>query len=187
MEKANTDVPSGPYDDGKITVNKYVMTGKKETKVKDTFYFALFTDKELTKVFSDADVQALELDNESQGSVTFENLPYGTYYLAETNEDGIPVDSDFDYTVAIDKSRVTLTADDHEAVVKVTNKKTPDTDTETETESETESETTPTKKTTNTPKTGDDTNIAFYLTLMMMAALVGTGYGVRRRKKKEQK
>ena len=76
-------------------------------------------------------------------------------------------------------------ADDHEAVVKVTNKKTPDT--ETETESETESETTPTKKTTNTPKTGDDTNIAFYLTLMMMAALVGTGYGVRRRKKKEQR
>ena len=72
-------------------------------------------------------------------------------------------------------------ADDHEAVVKVTNKKTPDTETETE------SETTPTKKTTNTPKTGDDTNIAFYLTLMMMAALVGTGYGVRRRKKKEQK
>ena len=181
----NTDVPSGPYDDGKITVNKYVMTGKKETKVKDTFYFALFTDKELTKVFSDAGIQELELDNESQGSVTFENLPYGTYYLAETDEDGMPVDSDFDYTVAIDKSQVTLTADDHEAVVKVTNKKTPDT--ETETESETESETTPTKKTTNTPKTGDDTNIAFYLTLMMMAALVGTGYGVRRRKKKEQK
>ena len=181
----NTDVPSGPYDDGKITVNKYVMTGKKETKVKDTFYFALFTDKELTKVFSDAGIQELELDNESQGSVTFENLPYGTYYLAETDEDGMPVDSDFDYTVAIDKSQVTLTADDHEAVVKVTNKKTPDT--ETETESETESETTPTKKTTNTPKTGDDTNIAFYLTLMMMAALVGTGYGIRRRKKKEQK
>lgn len=84
-----------------------------------------------------------------------------------------------------DNGMICLIADDHEAVVKVTNKKTPDT--ETETESETESETTPTKKTTNTPKTGDDTNIAFYLTLMMMAALVGTGYGVRRRKKKEQK
>ena len=49
----------------------------------------------------------------------------------------MPVDSDFDYTVAIDKSQVTLTADDHEAVVKVTNKKTPDTETETESETET--------------------------------------------------
>lgn len=46
-----------------------------------------------------------------------------------------------------DNGMICLIADDHEAVVKVTNKKTPDTETETETE--TESETTPTKKTTN--------------------------------------
>ena len=67
-------------------------------------------------------------------------------------------------------------------------------DTEPVTEPTTTPTTTPTTNpptntttTKTTPKTGDDTNIAFYLTLMMMAALVGTGYGVRRRKKKEQK
>ena len=67
--------------------------------------------------------------------------------------------------------------------------KEPDTEPVTQPTTSTTNRTTTTKTTTTTttPKTGDDTNIAFYLTLMMMAALVGTGYGVRRRKKKEQR
>ena len=41
----------------------------------------------------------------------------------------------------------------------------------------------PADKTTKAPKTGDNTNIWLYVTLMMLSALTGSGYAVRRRRK----
>ena len=137
-----------------------------------------------------ADIQKLELNDESSGTVVFDRLPYGEYYLAETDEDGVPVDSDFGYTVTLDASYCKISSDSTAVERTITNSKAKEPDTEPVTQpttSTTNRTTTTTTTTTTTPKTGDDTNIAFYLTLMMMAALVGTGYGVRRRKKKEQR
>ena len=136
-----------------------------------------------------ADIQKLELNDESSGTVVFDRLPYGEYYLAETDEDGVPVDSDFGYTVTLDASYCKISSDSTAVERTITNSKAkePDTEPVTQPTTSTTNRTTTTTTTTTTPKTGDDTNIAFYLTLMMMAALVGTGYGVRRRKKKEQR
>ncbi|MBD9014182.1 MAG: LPXTG cell wall anchor domain-containing protein, partial [Lachnospiraceae bacterium] len=189
----NGNLPENPYNDGKITVNKQVLIGTEPGNVTDTFYFALFTDAAHT-VLASADIQKLELNDESSGTVVFDRLPYGEYYLAETDEDGMPVDSDFGYTVTLDASYCKISSDSTAVERTITNSKKKEPDTEPVTEPTTTPTTTPTTNpptntttTKTTPKTGDDTNIAFYLTLMMMAALVGTGYGVRRRKKKEQK
>ena len=189
----NPDIPDAPYQDGKITVNKQVLIGTEPGNVTDTFYFALFTDAAHT-MLANADIKKLELNDASSGTVVFDKLAYGEYYLAETDEDGIPVGSDFDYTVTLDASYCKISADSTAVERTITNSKKKEPDTEPVTEPTTTPTTTPTTNpptntttTKTTPKTGDDTNIAFYLTLMMMAALVGTGYGVRRRKKKEQK
>ena len=184
----NGNLPENPYNDGKITVNKQVLIGSEPGNVTDTFYFALFTDAAHT-IMASADIQKLELNDESSGTVVFDRLPYGEYYLAETDEDGVPVDSDFGYTVTLDASYCKISADSTAVERTITNSKTkePDTEPVTQPTTSTTNRTTTTTTTTTTPKTGDDTNIAFYLTLMMMAALVGTGYGVRRRKKKEQR
>ena len=186
----NGNLPENPYNDGKITVNKQVLIGSEPGNVTDTFYFALFTDAAHT-IMASADIQKLELNDESSGTVVFDRLPYGEYYLAETDEDGVPVDSDFGYTVTLDASYCKISSDSTAVERTITNSKAkePDTEPVTQPTTSTTNRTTTTKTTTTTttPKTGDDTNIAFYLTLMMMAALVGTGYGVRRRKKKEQR
>lgn len=184
----NGNLPENPYNDGKITVNKQVLIGSEPGNVTDTFYFALFTDAAHT-IMASADIQKLELNDESSGTVVFDRLPYGEYYLAETDEDGVPVDSDFGYTVTLDASYCKISSDSTAVERTITNSKAkePDTEPVTQPTTSTTNRTTTTTTTTTTPKTGDDTNIAFYLTLMMMAALVGTGYGVRRRKKKEQR
>ena len=186
----NGNLPENPYNDGKITVNKQVLIGSEPGNVTDTFYFALFTDAAHT-IMASADIQKLELNDESSGTVVFDRLPYGEYYLAETDEDGVPVDSDFGYTVTLDASYCKISSDSTAVERTITNSKAKEPDTEPVTQPTTSTTnrktTTTTTTTTTTPKTGDDTNIAFYLTLMMIEALVGTGYGVRRRKKKEQR
>ena len=170
------DLPVGPYNDGEITVDKSVLVNGEAGKVTDTFYFALFLDEELT-MLSEAPIQKLVLKNQSQGSVTFKNIPYGEYYLAETDEDGVPVDENFDYTVSIDKTHCVLTENSRREDVKVVNSKTTDTEPKTETESETEpraqKETKKEKdKKDGSPKTGDNTPVENYAGLMTTAFAV---------------
>ena len=127
---------------GDITVDKAVAVKVDNEyapqKVTDTFYFALFSDKELTKratmksedgAETEIGIEKLELKNEASGTVTFKGVPTGTikepvkYYLAETDKDGVPVGEGFRYTPEFGQSgsEVSLTVKDHDADLKVAN------------------------------------------------------------------
>ena len=127
---------------GDITVDKAVAVKADNEyapqKVTDTFYFALFSDKELTKratmksedgTETEIGIEKLELKNEASGTVTFKDIPTGTikepvkYYLAETDKDGVPVGEGFRYTPEFGQSgsEVSLTVKDHDADLKVAN------------------------------------------------------------------
>ncbi len=76
--------------------------------VNETFYTALFSDSALTQRISD--VKALVLQNTYTNSVTFTSLPYGTYYVGETDSSGTPISSAANITkVVIEGGTVNLT------------------------------------------------------------------------------
>ena len=196
------------YKDGEITVDKRVLIDGKEGNVTDKFYFALFTDAALT-IMSDAGIRELELNNESGGTVTFENLPYGEYYLAETNKDGVPVDDTFAYNVTI-SSYCKVDGENRSVTRTVVNALENEKDKDKE-ENKDENDTTPTPTPTSSTtyssgsggggststtaamatyttgtkpaKTGDETPIGFYLFLLSVSGilLIG-GYGRKRRR-----
>lgn len=170
------------YYDGKITVDKRVLINGVEGNVNDTFYFALFVDPELTTM-ADAGVKSLRLNGQSRGTVTFSDLPYGEYYLAETDEDGYPVDDDFAYTVTI-SSYCKIDADTKEVLRTVTNSKSQNSSSSSSSESITSAE--GGKYTTGTKpvKTGDNTPFMMYLLIFGASAIVLLGvYGKKRKKK----
>ena len=170
------------YYDGKITVDKRVLINGVEGNVNDTFYFALFVDPELTTM-ADAGVKSLRLNGQSRGTVTFSDLPYGEYYLAETDEDGYPVDDDFAYTVTI-SSYCKIDADTKDVLRTVTNSKTQNGSSSNSSESTTSGE--GGKYTTGTKpvKTGDNTPFMMYLLIFGASAIVLLGlYGKKRKKK----
>ena len=161
-----------------------------ETNVDDTFYFALFLDADLT-MMADAGVQELKLTNSSRGTVVFENLPYGVYYLAETDEDGVPVDDNFEYTVTI-SSYCNVNTENRTVTRTVTNSKTekPDggnstTTTTTSTKSSGGSYSQSKYTTGSKPvQSGDDTPIMEYMMLLGASAIVLLGlYGKKRRRR----
>ena len=167
-----TGLEPGYYMDGDITVDKKVLINGKAGKVNDTFYFALFTDAEMT-MLSDAGIKALRLDNAAEGTVIFEDLPYGEYYLAETDMNGNPVDSSFEYGVTI-SSYCKIDGENSSISKTVINEKE-----EKEEESETE-----TTKEAKSVKTSDDTPIMEYMMLLGASAIVLLGlYGKKRRKR----
>lgn len=118
-------------DDGNITINKTVQKEGKEKKVTETFYFGLFGEESLTNYIY---LASAKLQNEAYGTVALENLPYGTYFIAETDEEGIPVDEAFAYEVTIDKEIAVITEDNKSAVIEIVNSEIVSTD---ETEDET--------------------------------------------------
>lgn len=74
------------YYGGQITVNKTTTFNGKPYKTDEVFYVALFADKAREERVTD--VKALKMDGKAAAKVSFENLEYGTYYLAETDKDG---------------------------------------------------------------------------------------------------
>ncbi|MCQ4636853.1 SpaA isopeptide-forming pilin-related protein [Anaerovorax odorimutans] len=74
------------YYGGQITVNKTTTFNGKPYKTNEVFYVALFADKAHKERITDA--KALKMNGGSAAKVTFENLSYGTYYLAETDKNG---------------------------------------------------------------------------------------------------
>lgn len=74
------------YYDGQITVKKTTTYNGKSYNTDDVFYVALFADKAHTKRLTD--VKSLEMNGGSKATVSFENLAYGAYYLAETDKSG---------------------------------------------------------------------------------------------------
>lgn len=159
----HVDLPSGYYMDGEVTVNKKVLINGKAGNVDDTFYFALFLDEART-MMADAGVQSITLDDASEGTVVFENIPYGQYYLSETDKDGVPVDDAYEYDVEISGEVVNLTSGSSEAAVTVTNSKEVE-----ESESESESAKNQSGKSV---KTGDNTPIAPIVAVFVLSALI---------------
>ena len=167
----------GDFGDGEMTIDKYVLNGSEEYTVTDTFYFTLFRDEELKIPYEQFETKKLDLNDEAHGTVTFEKLPYGVYYLAETDADGKPVGDGFDYEVKIEKKQFTISETNKKETIRIDNCITPDT---------------PGGKHTpktpgggDKPKTGDDTLIWPYVTMMLAALVAGTGsiFGKRRRKR----
>ena len=154
--------------DGEMIIDKYVLNGSEEYTVTDTFYFTLFRDEELKIPYEQFETKKLDLNDEAHGTVTFEKLPYGVYYLAETDADGKPVGDGFDYEVKIEKKQFTISETNKKETIRIDNCITPDN---------------PGGK--HTPKTGDDTLIWPYVTMMLAALVAGTGsiFGKRRRKR----
>ena len=61
-------------------------------KVNGTFYCALFLDKGLKQRYTEAGVKKLTMTtSQVYAQATFENIPAGTYYVAETDKDGNPL------------------------------------------------------------------------------------------------
>ena len=88
--------------------------------------------------------------------------------MAETDADGKPVGDGFDYEVKTEKQQFTISETNKKETIRIDNCITPDT---------------PGGK--HTPKTGDDTLIWPYVTMMLAALVAGTGsiFGKRRRKR----
>ncbi len=80
----------GAYASVNLTVNKKVVDSKgRAKKVKDTFYFALFSDKNFKNRIRGTSIQAISLSNQSEGSTVFANLPYTEQiYVAEVTKSG---------------------------------------------------------------------------------------------------
>ena len=90
----------GYLDKGRVTVTKLVTLQGKPHEVTETFYCALFFDEE--RKIRATDVAAFAMEQDAQAEVMFERLPEGEYYLAETDQDGNPIegeDGSFPYTI----------------------------------------------------------------------------------------
>ena len=108
---------------GQVEIRKDVVVNDAEgnpqpQKVTDTFYVALFEDEELTTMATDYDgnkaMKAIEFNGESSKAVTIDNMPVGptthpvTYYVAEVDKDGTPVDNSFKYQATVTKGKISL-------------------------------------------------------------------------------
>ncbi|MDY3765975.1 MAG: SpaA isopeptide-forming pilin-related protein, partial [Lachnospiraceae bacterium] len=173
------DTPPGGFDyldDGQITITKNVTSGGAPHAVTATFYCALFFDEELE--IRATDVAELVLENNSTTEVTFENLPEGDYYLAETDEDGNPIDpadSTFPFTIVQTKGAITVTEGGH-AYAEIENQVKPEKEKPKKPEE-------PGKGV----KTGDETNYMLYILLLVAAALVAGGTVIVGRRKKNRR
>lgn len=169
-------------------------------KYNGTFYVSLFTDPYYTN--RTGDVKALQIQKGKSTSVTFTDLADGTYYVAETDKDGNPVEnSDFDFDVSYDGDiTVAFTEQDADAALGITNDMTernPEYDKYLEEEdggddnnnnnnnTSHNSSSNQTKKSKNS-KTGDNSHIIFYAVLAM-AALMAAGTEIYRRSRKKNK
>ncbi len=181
------ELPSGFYLAGQLTVTKKLLVGGEEASSDDTYYARVFSDKAMTRPASD--VLALSLGGNSTASVTVTDLPIGEtldssakYYVAETDEDGKPLDPDdiTEFSISIDKSEVVLSSSNSQQEVVITNDFAAEEEEESESETEVNGEKT-------APKTGDDTNYMLYL--LMMAAAAGSfaaALGQKRRRNRTE-
>ena len=116
----------GAYVSVNLTVNKKVVgTNGKANKVKDTFYFALYSDKNFTNQIRGTSIQKVTLNNASSGSAVFRDLPYtDEIYVAEVDKNGNLVEmgkNGFRYLVSYEGNGITYDVASKSSV-NVTNK-----------------------------------------------------------------
>ena len=107
-----------PY--GKITVTKQVLDINGDTPINKTFYVSLFKDSGLKDRVGTV---SLDVVDNASASKTFENLDFGTYYIAETDADGnvITKDDIGAYDIQYSTKTVTISQDVPEGSAAVTN------------------------------------------------------------------
>lgn len=87
----NTYTPYTPplSSKGNLNVTKSVtLDGASTTAISGTFYVTVFTDAGCTQIAAGTSTQAITISNGTASSASFTGLDPGTYYIAETNEDG---------------------------------------------------------------------------------------------------
>ena len=194
-----TNTEKKEEENGSVKVTKFTLKNDGTYKdVNQTFYTALFSDGMLTSRVTD--VKALVLENAYTTSVTFGNLKYGTYYVAETDANGNPITSAPGITkVEIQNGIATLSAENKTAEAQILNtiseggvlgehreKETEQTEKavagESRKKEEKKEETEETK--TAAVKTGDETPIIPMLAMMLTAGLAALYLSMRRRREK---
>lgn len=177
-------------------------------KYNGTFYVSLFTDPYYTNRIDD--VKALQIQNGKSTSVSFIDLADGTYYVAETDKDGNPVENtDFGFDVTYDGDiAVSFTEENTDSTLGITNdmnERNPEYDKylkekddnngdndKNKNNTGNHSSNKKTKKGKNS-KTGDYSHILFYAVLAAAALVVGSAemyrrtHGATRRKNKHNR
>lgn len=184
-----------------LTVTKNVTLDGEQIseKYSGTFYVSLFTDPYYTN--RTGDVKELQIQNGKSTSVSFTDLADGTYYVAETDKDGNPVENtDFGFDVSYDGDiTVSFTEQNTDSTLAITNdmternpeykkysKKEDDGDDGKEKKKTSTSKNNPSNKTTKkgkNSKTGDDSHIFFYAALAAAALAAGSAEVYRRRRR----
>lgn len=164
-------------------------------KYNGTFYVSLFTDPYYTSRIDD--VKALQIQNGKSTSVSFIDLADGTYYVAETDKDGNPVENtDFGFDVTYDGDiAVSFTEENTDSTLGITNDMTernPEYDKYLKEEDDNDGDNDKNKNNTSNhssnkttkkgknSKTGDYSHILFYAALAAAALVVGSAEMYRR-------
>lgn len=185
-------------EEGKLVVSKLVTFQGKNQAVNRTFYVALFSDADCTQKVSN--VKELKCEGAWSAYTVFEHLKDGTYYVAETDKDGNPVENtDVGFDVSYDGDiTVSFTEQNTDSTLAITNdmtEKNPEYDKylkeddgddgkekkKTSTSKNNSSNKT-TKKGKNS-KTGDNSHILFYAALAAAALAAGSAEVYRRRRR----
>lgn len=184
-----------------LTVTKNVTLDGEQIseKYSGTFYVSLFTDPYYTN--RAGDVKELQIQNGKSTSVSFTDLADGTYYVAETDKDGNPVENtDFGFDVSYDGDiTVSFTEQNTDSTLAITNdmternpeykkysKKEDDGDDGKEKKKTSTSKNNSSNKTTKkgkNSKTGDNSHILFYAALAAAALAAGSAEVYRRRRR----
>ena len=127
FENVFSDIPRDYYMEGELTITKRVLRNGALAGTSEIFYAGIFEDAEHTRLYGS--VIALPMGGDSEYSVTVPveigNQPGDkkTYYVTETDADGVPVagSASFAYAVSVDKTSVTLSGEDDRGTVVITN------------------------------------------------------------------
>ena len=162
-------------------------------KYNGTFYVSLFTDPYYTNRIDD--VKALQIQNGKSTSVSFTDLADGTYYVAETDKDGNPVENtDFGFDVTYDGDiAVSFTEENTDSALGITNdmternpeydkylKEEDDNNGDNDKNNTSNHSSNKTTKKGKDSKTGDYSHILFYAALAAAALVVGNAEMYRR-------
>ena len=182
----------GAYVPVNLTIKKKVVSASgKALNVKETFYFALFTDPGFTNRVSGTSIQKVTLNNKSTGSTVFKNLPYAdTFYVAEVTKSGTVIKSgskNFGYKISYGENGLDYRGVDGGSIT-VTNKKTGVNGENRDKKNGQNGEDRTSGATQNAVRTGDQTPIIPMLITMLIAAAAAVFLVfMRRRMKKPQK
>lgn len=194
-------IPIDFYIAGELTVTKKLLGADGRAKNGDgVFYAGIFADKEFTTLSGQVSENILTLDLTGGSSasaaveVTIADGVSQTLYVTEVDQNGNPVigSSGFEYEVSVDHTSVTVTRDNLDVSVTITNRETEAEESETEEseteeiETEKESESTKTVNNVKNVQTGDDTPIVQYVIILLIAAMA-IGFLVFRHRGRNEK